>query len=539
MLPFMDGVGEGQASMLAIAVALGAARVAGWSDAEAALTAGLRPAAASAIRRVKEQIDAGNDPLGDWFCRLRSPQERRPQGATYTPDAIVRAMLGWAKGRAVPSRVVDPGAGSGRFIVSAGRTFPQAKLVAVELDPVAAVLCRAHVAAAGLRNRAEVLVCDYRALNLPELPSGERTLFLGNPPYVRHHLIDPQWKTWLMNEGRRRGLHPSSLAGLHVHFFLATAKMARPGDFACFVTSAEWLDVNYGRMVRELLLNGLGGERLVVIEPTAEPFPDAQTTAAIACLQAGAKPKSIFVQRVANVDELGNLAGGRRVCRERFEEESRWSRLTRRGKKTPTGFVELGELCRVHRGQVTGANNVWIAGEHSRHLPGSVLFATVTRAQELFAAGRQLVDATRLRRVIDLPDELDGFDAAQRRAIDAFLETARSMGAHEGYIAKHRRPWWSVGLRQPAPVLATYMARRPPAFVLNHAGARHLNIAHGLYPRDRMDDNMLLKLVDYLAKNVSLVNGRTYAGGLTKFEPREMERLLVPEPAALESGVFA
>ena len=89
MQPFMDGVGEDQAGMLAIAVALGAARVAGWSDAEAALTAGLRPAAASAIRRVKEQIDAGNDPLGDWFCRLRSPQERRPQGATYTPDAIV------------------------------------------------------------------------------------------------------------------------------------------------------------------------------------------------------------------------------------------------------------------------------------------------------------------------------------------------------------------------------------------------------------------------------------------------------------------
>jgi hypothetical protein len=25
-------------------------------------------------------------------------------------------------------------------------------------------------------------------------------------------------------------------------------------------------------------------------------------------------------------------------------------------------------------------------------------------------------------------------------------------------------------------------------------------------------------------------DGRTYAGGLTKFEPREMERLLVPDP---------
>ena len=31
--------------------------------------------------------------------------------------------------------------------------------------------------------------------------------------------------------------------------------------------------------------------------------------------------------------------------------------------------MELGELFRVHRGQVTGANAVWIAGPQSRELP--------------------------------------------------------------------------------------------------------------------------------------------------------------------------
>jgi adenine-specific DNA-methyltransferase len=33
-----------------------------------------------------------------------------------------------------------------------------------------------------------------------------------------------------------------------------------------------------------------------------------------------------------------------------------------------------------------------------------------------------------------------------------------------------------------------------------------------------------------LSRTVSTNDGRTYAGGLTKFEPREMERLLVPHP---------
>jgi hypothetical protein len=33
---------------------------------------------------------------------------------------------------------------------------------------------------------------------------------------------------------------------------------------------------------------------------------------------------------------------------------------------------------------------------------------------------------------------------------------------------------------------------------------------------------------------VTLGDGRTYAGGLTKFEPGEMERLPVPDPRHLE-----
>jgi hypothetical protein len=87
-----------------------------------------------------------------------------------------------------------------------------------------------------------------------------------------------------------------------------------------------------------------------------------------------------------------------------------------------------------------------------------------------------------------------------------------------------------VGLREPAPILATYMARRPPTFVRNLAAARHINIAHGLYPRQALSDVQLNALAHYLSHNVMLAEGRTYAGGLTKFEPREMERLLVPEP---------
>ena len=146
-----------------------------------------------------------------------------------------------------------------------------------------------------------------------------------------------------------------------------------------------------------------------------------------------------------------------------------------------------------------------------------------------------LQDPSNLRRVIDLPVDLDVFNVEERRAVDRFLRLARKLGGADSYIAQNRKAWWSVGLREPAPILATYMARRPPAFVRNLADARHINIAHGLYPREPLTERMLTALVTYLATATNVVDGRTYAGGLTKFEPREMERIFVPTPQLLGS----
>ncbi|HEX2078248.1 MAG TPA: class I SAM-dependent methyltransferase [Longimicrobium sp.] len=426
--------------------------------------------------------------------------------------------------------MIDMGAGSGRFLVEAGRRMPGAALVGIELDPVAALLCRGHLASAGLSERATVLLADYRRADVEKVRG--RTLYIGNPPYVRHHLIEPQWKAWLVRHAAERGIPASQLAGLHAYFFLATALYASPGDIGSVITSAEWLDVNYGSLIRHLLLRDLGLRRLEVVEPSAAPFPDAMTTAVITQFVVGATPRAVQMVRVPSLPprEAPPL---RRVHRERLKTESRWSHLTRPRRTQPAGFVELGELCRVHRGQVTGANKAWIEGPHSHGLPEEVLFRTVTRARELLEAGAELTDAERLRRVIDLPEDLGVFGGAELRAVERFLDRLRRMRVHEGYIASHRRAWWSVGLRTPAPILATYMARRPPVFVRNRVAARHINIAHGLYPREAFAEPVLAGLCAYLNGFTQQSDGRTYAGGLTKFEPREMERLMIPSPERL------
>jgi len=79
-----------------------------------------------------------------------------------------------------------------------------------------------------------------------------------------------------------------------------------------FITSAEWLDVNYGKLVRDMLLDGLGGRALHVLEPELHAFEDAATTAAITCFHVGARPYALRLRRVRTLDELAPLTGGQR-----------------------------------------------------------------------------------------------------------------------------------------------------------------------------------------------------------------------------------
>ena len=327
-----------ETALLGAALALGAREVPGWSPAETALARALDPSppAAAVLRRLRARIAAGADPLG-----RRSAGCARPGhgAATAQPTRRPPSSSRWWRGppaRARPRGWSTPARARAGSPSRPGGASPSARIVGVELDPLAAAACRAHLAAAGLADRSRVEVADFRSADAGAAPPSAPTLYLGNPPYVRHHQIPAGWKEWLALTARAHGLEASRLAGLHVHFFLATAARARPGDRGAFITSSEWLDTNYGRLVRELLLDGLGGEAIHVVEPTAVPFEDAAVTAAITCFRAGRRPGAVRMRRVADVRRLGALEGGRPVPAERLREARRWSPLTR-GARRPRG----------------------------------------------------------------------------------------------------------------------------------------------------------------------------------------------------------
>lgn len=521
-----------ESELIALAHAL-AGDTGGYSPAEREIVAvaRLRPSS-RLVATTKGLIGAGLDPLGDALLQLRSVNQRREVGAIYTPPELVNCMFAWVSSFAPPIRVVDPGCGSGRFILEAAAKFPNAHLVAIDNDPVATLLLRANSSVRRLGRRIQILCDDFRDLKLA--PLNGPTLYVGNPPYVRHHDIEKNWKGWFARTAASFGIRASRLAGMHVHFFVKTRQLVREGDYGCYVTASEWLDVNYGSVVRKLLADGLGGTDIYLFSPEALPFSGTLTTAAVTCFRVGTKQSSSLAMHTVGKGAGGiAIASTRKVGWSKLSADSKWSQLTKAPRRQPAGLIEIGELFRVHRGQVTGNNGVWIAGSEAPSVPSRFLIATVTRAKELFDAGAALTNVGALKRVIDLPTNLERLDPDEMAMVERFLNWATKNDANSGFIAQHRRAWWSVGLREPAPILCTYMARRPPTFVRNLCEARNLNIAHGLYPRQSMSRNVLDSVAAYLRRENVSEGGRIYAGGLIKFEPREIERLCIPRPERL------
>lgn len=150
------------------------------------------------------------------------------------------------------------------------------------------------------------------------------TLFIGNPPYLRHHQIAAEWKQWYSAALRRLDVEGSQLAGLHLHFYAHTLALARPGDLGCYVTSAEWFDTGYGRALRQMLTDGLGGLEVHVLDPAEQVFDDALVSAVVVVFaprKAGDVLRFRCPQSTADLPAAAGVAVPMRAAR----DASKWS----------------------------------------------------------------------------------------------------------------------------------------------------------------------------------------------------------------------
>jgi adenine-specific DNA-methyltransferase len=473
----------------------------------------------------------GVDVPGIAYEALVSGADRRGAGQFQTPAWAADLMAGWLL-REPCELLLDPGVGAGRLLFRAAERSEAgpAQMLGIDLDPVSLEMARVNLLVRGI-DSIKLRRANFLLDGLRDRPDA----LTCNPPFSRHQAI-PAAEKEAIHAGfeARLGLRLSRLAGLHVLFLIRALEVIRDGGRLAFIAPAEWLDVNYGRAIKEFVLERAQVEALVLWGHKDLFFDGALTTAAIMLLRAGpaeGAPTRVvrLPRRAADVDEvLAAVAGEQTKLAVREVDltlKAKWSHPVRSrvARGTP-----LRDLAQVRRGVATGQNGYFVVSEATRLKRGlerSDLRPCITSPRLVPTDVLTLADLKRL------PDEtprwaLDRDDPGAEHGDDAlgrYLRWGRrTRKAHKSYLAASREPWFALEHRGPSPILFTYMNRDRPRFIRNRAKAVPLNTFLIVEPREIDEEELWEALrADYVMRQLR-GSRRNYGGGLWKVEPRAL-----------------
>jgi hypothetical protein len=254
------------------------------------------------------------DVVGLIFQRLVSPEERHRFGQHFTGADPVDLINSFCI-RSADAAVLDPACGSGSFLV---RAYYRKRAMNARLSHLSILsglfgcdvsLYPAHLATLNLAAREINDEANYPRIerrdffdyqprkpfcSIPEHPTGGKKPIMlpkldavvGNPPYVRQEKIDKKRKPYLatLMDQAFPDTKLSGRADLHCYFWPHAAQLLKEGAYFGFLTSAQWLDVDYGFALQRWMLKHF--KIIAIMESSTERwFPDARVKTCITILQ--------------------------------------------------------------------------------------------------------------------------------------------------------------------------------------------------------------------------------------------------------------
>lgn len=470
------------------------------------------------------------------YTELVPREDRRSNGQFFTPAPVAEFMAAQVPTEA--RYVLDPTTGTGVFLESlrSRDSSPPLSLVGVDTDPL--MIFAACIRLSLVQSSADVSFshADF----LTEYRSSDRfDAIICNPPYNGFHAHDTSLVPTFES---RFDIELGGLSNRYPLFLLRASELLTEDGMLVFITPGEFLDTGYGVGLKRFMKNRMNIEAILCLD-WDEPVFNALTTATITILSKAEPADSVRFIRSTTPEDLSGLslsAGAtsgtvesREVTKTALDPEQKWNRHFSKvaGTEYLDATVPLSNLVQTKRGIATGCNDFFtlsMAEVDEWGIEDEFLSPVISKAtqapeytftetdwQELRSDGQN----TYLLYCTDAPSE----------NLHAYLEHGKEKyNAHERYLTSNRSPWYAPEKRDPAPILATVFSRENMRFVFNETRVRNLAAFHCLYPT-WTDEQKTKALLGYLNSKTALelatLQKRTYADGLSKFEPGDISQL--------------
>lgn len=475
--------------------------------------------------------------------------ERNRLGQFATPTKLAKDILNYAKtliSKKTKINFLDPAVGTGSFFSALVSTFSESeieKAKGFEIDP--------HYAdpSKGIWRDSilNIKISDFTNENPPE-KKNQFNLIICNPPYVRHHHISAQDKQRLMKLCEERiGIMTNGLSGLYCYFLLLSHDWMTKNGIAGWLIPSEFMDVNYGKALKEYLIDKVKLLRIHRFDPDNVQFEDALVSSAVVWFKKTKPPKSYQVE-FSFGGTLREPSISRNISTETLRQEPKWTRFPVLDARVLSKGAKLSDLFTTKRGLATGNNNFFILSREQiqEHQLSFRFFKPILPSPRYLKKNEIQADAENNplieKRLYLLDCKLSEDEIKKKHPnLWAYLQIGIKNEVHLKYLCRNRTPWYSQEKREPAPILCTYMGRdkqkgggKPFRFILNHSNATATNVYLLLYPRPLLSRTFqnnpgLMRTVWNALNNISTDNlieaGRVYGGGLHKLEPKELSNV--------------
>lgn len=458
-----------------------------------------------------------------------------------------------------PLIFLEPAAGTGVFFSALLRNASEARIssaIGCEIDPAYGDIANSIWKPFGF----QIVTCDFIDFATDPRNFGKFTLLCTNPPYVRHHHLPPDLKTRIQTLAMQRlGLHPSGLSGLYVYFMLMADALLADGAIASWLLPAEFLYVNYGRVIRDYLTSRVILLSIHHFDPAEVQFDDALVSSCIVTYRKKTPPSESMCEMSYGGDYI-DARQRKSMPLSQLRGLTKWTMPHFESSTSPTNGVRLKDIISVRRGIATGANDYFIIDEDAarkyeipniylkpilpspRFVRESVIESSPDGTPQV-EGFRYLLDCTAW------PDEVRRLHPG----LWTYLEEGIAKGLPERYLCAQREVWYFQEKRKPALFLASYMGRSngkrvcPIRFFVNFSSALVTNVFLNLYPTLELDSALggnrdcmieFVNALNAIPGDSVLQAGRAYGGGLHKIEPKELLEVQLPAlPSWLEAGL--
>jgi adenine-specific DNA-methyltransferase len=523
-----------------------------------------------------------DDPLSDipsLFEKIVPREARRKLGQFRTPEHIADLMAEWAV-RSGDDVVLDPGMGAGVLTASlyeAKQTSTGPATVeemwGVDLSQLAVIMSSVTLKLVNGNGQPNLHQGDFmdippegtqkrihqdQSFSIPKLDG-----VVSNPPYSRHHAIAEAAKSKVNDIAEAdSAMTISKQAPMYMYFYIHAAEFLREHGRMAFVTPSEFLETNYGRQLKEFLLNNFSIHGIVLSDQGTSIFEEARTTSCITFLEkndggdescgttfikldewAGIQPVIDAVDSGATgLTEYGYI---NRVPQGTLDPNDKWTKYFDPDPELKIGGLRsFREIATIKRGIATGANDYFCLSKEQREhldLDESYFTPVIRRADRMPYYNctlddwkTWLDDGDAVQLLYHLPESAG---EVEDEALADYLERGVEEDIDERYLSQERNPWYLVDRRDVPDILGTYMSKKGFRFIFNEAGVRSLNNFHNIQPNDGYSEDQINALLAYLNSGVVYdvlsQKSRTYSENMEKIEPNELKEIPVIDPAEI------